>query len=100
LAAARREEWIERLALDGLGHTFPVIAEVYFQLFAGYVGLGMLDATCPGQVFTSPTPDQMIKAAEAVDTGAGVLFIVKSYEGDRMNFTMLPRWPGERLQLS
>src|SRR6478609_6473566 len=40
-------------------------------LHAGFVGLGMLDAACPGQVFTSPTPDQMIEAAEAVDTGAG-----------------------------
>ena len=49
-------------------------------LHAGFVGLGMLDAACPGQVFTSPTPDQMIEAAEAVDTGAGVLFIVKNYE--------------------
>src|SRR6202171_3165432 len=57
-------------------------------LHAGFVGLGMLDAACPGQVFTSPTPDQMIEAAEAVDTGAGVLFIVKNYEGDVMNFTM------------
>src|ERR1700736_6934199 len=57
-------------------------------LHAGYVGLGMLDAACPGQVFTSPTPDQMIEAAEAVDTGAGVLFIVKNYEGDVMNFEM------------
>src|SRR5690348_17869293 len=44
-------------------------------LHAGFVGLGMLDAACPGQVFTSPTPDQMIEAAEAVDTGGGVLFI-------------------------
>src|ERR1700704_1329931 len=42
-------------------------------LHAGFVGRGMLDAACPGQVFTSPTPDQMIEAAEAVDTGAGVL---------------------------
>src|SRR5258705_6894810 len=57
-------------------------------LHAGFVGHGMLDAACPGQVFTSPTPDQMIEAAEAVDTGAGVLFIVKNYEGDVMNFTM------------
>src|SRR5438445_6083730 len=57
-------------------------------LHAGFVGVGMLDAACPGQVFTSPTPDQMIEAAEAVDTGAGVLFIVKNYEGDVMNFTM------------
>jgi dihydroxyacetone kinase-like protein len=57
-------------------------------LHAGFVGQGMLDAACPGQVFTSPTPDQMVAAAEAVDTGAGVLFIVKNYEGDVMNFDM------------
>ena len=57
-------------------------------LHAGFVGTGMLDAACPGQVFTSPTPDQMIAAAEAVDTGAGVLFIVKNYEGDVMNFQL------------
>jgi dihydroxyacetone kinase-like protein len=57
-------------------------------LHAGFVGLGMLDAACPGQVFTSPTPDQMMAAAEAVDGGAGVLFIIKNYEGDVMNFDM------------
>ena len=57
-------------------------------LHAGFVGHGMLDAACPGQVFTSPTPDQMMAAAEAVDGGAGVLFIVKNYEGDIMNFDM------------
>jgi dihydroxyacetone kinase-like protein len=57
-------------------------------LHAGFVGHGMLDAACPGQVFTSPTPDQMVEAAEAVDTGAGVLFVVKNYEGDVMNFAM------------
>ena len=57
-------------------------------LHAGFVGHGMLDAACPGQVFTSPTPDQMMAAAEAVDGGAGVLFIVKNYEGDVMNFDM------------
>lgn len=57
-------------------------------LHGGYVGLGMLDAACPGQVFTSPTPDQMLAAIEAVDGGAGVLFIVKNYEGDIMNFEM------------
>ena len=63
-------------------------------LHAGFVGLGMLDAACPGQVFTSPTPDQMIAAAEAVDTGAGVLFIVKNYEGDVMNFDMAAEMAG------
>src|SRR6476661_3371132 len=57
-------------------------------LHAGFVGQGMLDAACPGQVFTSPTPDQMLAAAQAVDNGAGVLFIVKNYEGDVMNFEM------------
>jgi dihydroxyacetone kinase-like protein len=57
-------------------------------LHAGFVGHGMLDAACPGQVFTSPTPDQMLAAAAAVDTGAGCLFIVKNYEGDVMNFDM------------
>src|SRR6187549_772902 len=46
-------------------------------LHAGFVGYGMLDAACPGRVFTSPTPDQMLGAAQAVDTGAGVLFVVK-----------------------
>lgn len=57
-------------------------------LHSGFVGRGMLDAACPGQVFTSPTPDQMIAAAHAVDGGAGVLFIVKNYAGDGMNFQM------------
>lgn len=57
-------------------------------LHAGYIGYGMLDAACPGQVFTSPTPDQMMAAAEAVDQGKGVLFIVKNYAGDVMNFEM------------
>ncbi|RWM98116.1 MAG: dihydroxyacetone kinase subunit DhaK [Mesorhizobium sp.] len=57
-------------------------------LHGGLVGHGMLDAACPGQVFTSPTPDQMLAAAQAVDTGAGCLFIVKNYEGDLMNFDM------------
>ncbi|MEY4882258.1 MAG: hypothetical protein RIS34_112 [Pseudomonadota bacterium] len=57
-------------------------------LHAGFVGHGMLDAACPGQVFTSPTPNQMLSAANAVDSGAGVLFIVKNYSGDMMNFHM------------
>ena len=63
-------------------------------LHAGFVGHGMLDAACPGQVFTSPTPDQMLAASEAVDTGAGVLFIVKNYEGDVMNFDMAREMSG------
>ncbi|MGL4610316.1 MAG: dihydroxyacetone kinase subunit DhaK [Trueperaceae bacterium] len=57
-------------------------------LHAGFVGYGMLDAACPGQVFTSPTPDQMMATAEAVGGDAGVLFIVKNYSGDVMNFEM------------
>src|SRR5271156_3641662 len=57
-------------------------------LHAGFVGRGMLDAACPGQVFTSPTPDQMAAAIDAVDSGAGALLIVKNYEGDVMNFEM------------
>src|SRR5262252_7034950 len=57
-------------------------------LHAGFVGYGMLDAACPGQVFTSPTPDQIVEAAQAVAGDAGVLFIVKNYAGDRMNFEM------------
>src|SRR5271165_3602942 len=57
-------------------------------LHAGFVGYGMLDAACPGQVFTSPTPDQVTEAMAAADTGAGCLLIVKNYEGDVMNFDM------------
>jgi phosphoenolpyruvate---glycerone phosphotransferase subunit DhaK len=52
------------------------------------VGMGMLDAACPGEVFTSPTPDQMLEATKAVDGGAGVVHIVKNYTGDIMNFEM------------
>ncbi len=63
-------------------------------LHTGFVGHGMLDAACPGQVFTSPTPDQMLAAAQAVDTGAGVLFIVKNYSGDMMNFQMAAEMVG------
>ncbi|MGR8980405.1 MAG: dihydroxyacetone kinase subunit DhaK [Gammaproteobacteria bacterium] len=55
-------------------------------LHVGFVGKGMLDAACPGQIFTSPTPDQMLAAAQAVENGGGVLFIVKNYAGDVMNF--------------
>lgn len=57
-------------------------------LHGGYVGMGMLDAACPGQVFTSPTPDQMYAAAKAVEGGMGVLQIVKNYTGDVLNFQM------------
>ena len=57
-------------------------------MHGGFVGQGMLDAACPGEVFTSPTPDQMLDATKAVDGGAGVLHIVKNYTGDVMNFEM------------
>src|SRR5438874_426192 len=57
-------------------------------LHRGFVGLGMLDAACPGEVFTSPVPDQMLAATKAVDGGAGVLHIVKNYTGDVLNFQM------------
>jgi len=55
-------------------------------MHGGFVGMGMLDAACPGAVFTSPTPDQMLAATQAIDGGAGVLHIVKNYTGDVMNF--------------
>jgi dihydroxyacetone kinase-like protein len=57
-------------------------------MHGGFVGKGMLDAACPGAVFTSPVPDQMLAATKAVDGGAGVLHIVKNYTGDVMNFEM------------
>jgi dihydroxyacetone kinase-like protein len=57
-------------------------------MHGGFVGRGMLDAACPGAVFTSPTPDQMLEATKAVDGGAGVLHIVKNYTGDVLNFEM------------
>ena len=57
-------------------------------LHGGFVGLGMLDAACAGEVFTSPVPDQMLAATKLVDGGAGVLHVVKNYTGDVMNFEM------------
>src|SRR3954471_16186623 len=57
-------------------------------LHGGFVGLGMLDAACPGEVFTSPVPEQMLAATKAVDGGAGVVHLVKNYTGDVMNFKM------------
>ncbi|MFI5533334.1 dihydroxyacetone kinase subunit DhaK [Kitasatospora sp. NPDC051853] len=57
-------------------------------LHAGFVGPGMLDAACPGEVFTSPVPDQLLAAARAVHSGAGVLFVVKNYTGDVLNFEL------------
>lgn len=80
--ARRRKKEGARVALvsgGGSGHE---------PMHAGYVGTGMLDAACAGQIFTSPTPNQMVLAAESVDNGGGVLFIVKNYAGDVMNFEM------------
>ena len=57
-------------------------------MHGGYVGRGMLDAACPGQIFTSPTPDQIFEASKAVSAGAGVLHVVKNYTGDVMNFAL------------
>src|SRR6187431_1574037 len=57
-------------------------------LHGGFVGVGMLDAACPGEVFTSPVPDQMLAATKAVDAGKGVVHIVKNYTGDVMNFKL------------
>jgi dihydroxyacetone kinase-like protein len=78
-AAAPKPGKVALISGGGSGHE---------PLHAGFVGVGMLDAACPGAVFTSPTPDQMAAAAQAVNAGAGVLFIVKNYEGDVMNFEM------------
>src|SRR5260370_40975526 len=57
-------------------------------MHGGFVGAGMLDAACPGAVFTSPTPDQMLAATKAADGGAGVVHIVNNYTGDVMNFNL------------
>jgi dihydroxyacetone kinase-like protein len=64
-------------------------------LHGGFVGTGMLHAACPGEVFTSPVPDQMLAAAQAVNGGAGVVFIVKNYTGDVMNFEMAADLAGD-----
>jgi phosphoenolpyruvate---glycerone phosphotransferase subunit DhaK len=64
-------------------------------LHGGFVGVGMLDAACPGAVFTSPVPDQMLAATKAVDSGAGVVHIVKNYTGDVLNFRMAAELAGD-----
>ncbi|MFE1858825.1 dihydroxyacetone kinase subunit DhaK [Streptomyces anandii] len=76
---ARRSGKVALVSGGGSGHE---------PLHGGFVGEGMLDAACPGEVFTSPVPGQMVAAAQAVDGGAGVLFIVKNYTGDVLNFQM------------
>jgi dihydroxyacetone kinase-like protein len=79
LRASKPRQKVALVSGGGSGHE---------PLHAGFVGYGMLDAACPGQVFTSPTPDQIAAAAQAADSGPGVLFIVKNYSGDVMNFEM------------
>src|SRR5580765_6529965 len=76
---APREGKVALISGGGSGHE---------PLHGGFVGLGMLDAACAGEVFTSPVPDQMLAATAAVDGGAGVLHIVKNYTGDVLNFEM------------
>ncbi len=77
--AAKAKNKVALISGGGSGHE---------PLHTGFIGYGMLDAACPGHVFTSPTPDQMMAAAEAVESSKGVLFIVKNYAGDVMNFEM------------
>jgi dihydroxyacetone kinase-like protein len=77
--AARAKSKVAIVSGGGSGHE---------PMHGGYVGHGMLDAACPGAVFTSPTPDQVLAATAAVSNGAGVLYIVKNYTGDVMNFDM------------
>lgn len=78
-ADAPRRGKVAVIAGGGSGHE---------PMHGGFVGPGMLDAACPGPIFTSPTPDQILAAAAAVDGGAGLLFIVKNYTGDVMNFAI------------
>src|SRR6476646_7253725 len=78
-ADAPREGKVALVSGGGSGHE---------PLHGGFVGRGMLDAACPGEVFTSPVPEQMLAATKAVDGGAGVVHIVKNYTGDVMNFKL------------
>ncbi len=78
-AAAPRAGKVGLVSGGGSGHE---------PLHGGFVGYGMLDAACPGEVFTSPVPDQMLAATKAVNGGAGVLHVVKNYTGDVLNFQM------------
>ncbi len=108
-------EAVVKEELEGLALAYPDLIKVHFEpnfiyradapvadkvaiisgggsghepMHGGFVGMGMLDAACPGEVFTSPTPDQMLEAAKMVNGGAGVLYIQKNYTGDVMNFEM------------
>ena len=78
-ATAKEDGKVAIVSGGGSGHE---------PLHGGFVGQGMLDAACAGQIFTSPVPDQIQRATAAVDRGAGVLHIVKNYTGDVMNFEM------------
>src|SRR5690349_24328943 len=78
-AGAPRQGKVALVSGGGAGHE---------PLHGGFVGLGMLDAACPGAVFTSPVPEQMLAATKAVDGGAGVIHLVKNYTGDVMNFKL------------
>ena len=78
-AGAPRQGKVALVSGGGSGHE---------PLHGGFVGLGMLDAACPGAVFTSPVPEQMLAATKAVDGGAGVVYLVKNYTGDVMNFKL------------
>jgi dihydroxyacetone kinase-like protein len=77
--SAPREGKVALISGGGSGHE---------PLHGGFVGVGMLDAACAGEIFTSPVPDQMLAATKAVDGGAGVVHIVKNYTGDVLNFKM------------
>jgi dihydroxyacetone kinase-like protein len=108
-------ENVVRESLEGMAYAHPDLIKVHYEpsfvvradapvqgkvgvisgggsghepMHGGFVGYGMLDAACPGAVFTSPTPDQMLEATKAVNGGKGVLHIVKNYTGDIMNFEM------------
>lgn len=86
ISKASREGQVALVSGGGSGHE---------PMHGGFVGHGMLAAACAGEIFTSPTPDQMLAAATAVDSGAGVLFIVKNYTGDVLNFEMAAELAGE-----
>jgi dihydroxyacetone kinase-like protein len=97
IEAARPEVRVDHANRIIYRHDAPVAGKVglvsgggsgHEPLHGGFVGFGMLDAACAGQIFTSPTPDQMLEATKCVDSGAGVLHIVKNYTGDVMNFEM------------
>jgi dihydroxyacetone kinase-like protein len=110
-----KPEDVVKEALQGIAHAHPHLVKVHYDpnfivradapvrgkvalvsgggsghepMHGGFVGAGMLDAACPGAVFTSPTPDQMLEATKAVNGGAGVVHIVKNYTGDVLNFEM------------